>query len=354
MRNLFLFSALSVLFATAAQAELRVCNESGVTRSVAIGYAQDGVWTSEGWWVIPAGDCTVVRAAPLTQRYLYWRATAQGQDFAHQDFRFCVSDTAFTIQGDGDCEARGYTTAGFRSADTGTTGTEYTLVLPPDAAVPPPQDEPDYDLPANAVILTGPVPASGEAFVRGQQGEPFTVSALMQSCDGTGEEFVCFLYAEGFRYAAFAAAAPDPSILDVLAQLGPNTPVQLTGDILNYGDITAEVILSQIAPGPVDSKADIRAAIQGPWVSTDDATYTTVIVGSEIIEASDGAETRVSMIVLDSFCPDGSETDGNAIGIYEMGGDPADARCWAIDEVTADSLILFNLPRGNLLSFRRP
>jgi hypothetical protein len=60
------------------------------------------------------------------------------------------------------------------------------------------------------------------------------------------------------------------------------------------------------------------------------------------------------MIVLDSYCPDGSETDGNAIGIYEMGGDPADARCWAIDEVTADSLILFNLPRGNLLSFRRP
>ena len=359
MRRFLFLTALALFSAGAAQAELRACNESGVSRSLAIGYSDAGVWTSEGWWVIAPGACITVRAAPLTQRYIYWRATTPGQDFTHENFMFCVSDTAFTIVGDTDCAARGHKSAGFRKADTGETGTTYTLVLPvmaadgPAAPSPMPEPAEDYDLPADAVILSGPFPPTGDAFQRGQRGEPFTQSALMQSCE-YAEGMICFLYAEGFRYAAFGADAPEPAILDILAQLAPNTPVQITGDILSYGDITAEVILSQIAPGPADPKAAMRAAIQGPWVSMDDASYTAVIVGSEIIESSGGDVTRVSMFVLDSFCPDGSETDGDAIGIYEMGGDPADARCWAIDEVTADSLFLFNLPRGNLLSFRRP
>jgi hypothetical protein len=169
-----------------------------------------------------------------------------------------------------------------------------------------------------------------------------------------GEEFVCFLYADGFRYAVFAAVAPEPAITDALAMLGPNTPVQLTGDILHYGDMTAEVVLSQIAPGPLDPNVDIRAAIQGSWVSTDDAGYTTQIVGSEITEFYSGAVTSASMIVLDSFCPDGTDTGSDSIGIYEMGGDPSNARCWGIETVTPDMMTVFNLPRGNVLSFRRP
>lgn len=345
MRHAPILAAFAVCTASAAHAQLEICNDSGVPQSVAIGYSENGVWMSEGWWGLAPGLCKVVRAAPLTQRYIYWRATTAGQDFAHEGFMFCVSDQPFTITGDTDCAARGYSEAGFRKADTGATATSYTLVLPALAE--------DHDLPAAADLLTAPYPPGGDAFVRGQQGEPFTQSALMQSCD-LGAEMVCFLYAEGFRYAAYAAQAPDPSILDKLAQLAPNTPVQITGDILNYGDVTAEVILSRIAPGPVDPKAALRAAIQGPWVSTDDAGYTLTLVGSELTEAYEGEVQSVSMVILDTRCPDSPDVGEDVIAIYEFGMDPSEARCWGIESVSADSFTAFNLPRGNILSFARP
>jgi uncharacterized membrane protein len=348
MRCLAVLTTATLLCASAAQAELRVCNESGVPRSVAIGYSDNDVWTSEGWWGLAPQECKLVREAALTQRYIYWRATAQGQEFADEGFMFCVSDQPFTIVGDTECEARGYTRAGFRKADTGATGSTYTLTIAGDA-----DPTEDYDLPANAATLTGPFPPGGDAFVRGQQGEPFTQSALMQSCE-LGEEMVCMLYAEGFRYAASAANAPAPEILDMLAQLGPNTPVKITGDILNYGDITAEVILSRIAPGPLDPYADLRAGVQGPWVSIEDASYTLRITGSEMEEAYQGEVNSAAMIVLADGCPDSPQTGEVAIAIYEFGDDPENARCWGIESVTDDFFSVFNLPRGNILEFRRP
>ena len=350
MRQLVLAALVIFSGTAAAHAQLRVCNESGVVRSVAIGYSESGNWTSEGWWILQLGECKTVRADPLRQRYIYWRATTPGREFEHENFMFCISDTPFTIVGDTDCAARGFSTAGFRKLDTGPTATEYTLTLP---VMDPATAPDDHDLPAHAAILTGPFPPGGDAFERGQLGEPFTQSALMQECT-TGPEAACFLYADGFRYAAFASAAHAPGILDLLGQLAVNTPVYIRGDILSYGDITAEVILSQIAPGPADPHADLRAAIQGPWVSNDDALYTARITGSEMTELYDNQISSVEMLVLDTRCPDGARTDGLAIGLYEMGGDPMDARCWAIDRVTQDSLEVFNLPRGNILSFRRP
>ncbi len=338
--------------AASAQAELRVCNESGVARSVAIGYSDNGVWTSEGWWSVDAGACVLVRATDLTQRYIYWRATASGQEFEDEGFTFCVSEQPFTIVGDTDCDARGYTEAGFRSLDTGPEGTAFTLTIPVmDAPTP---DAPTRTPPALARALPAPVPAQGDAFERGQRGEPFTQFALMQSCTGAGAERVCMLHADGWRYAAFAGDAPAPEILDALALLAPNTPVMISGDILFYGDITAEVILSRIAPGQMDPYAFEREMLQGAWVSDDDALYRLDIFGTEMVETYDGEETSVALFVTSDQCPDGSPTDGMSLGVYILGGDPESARCWALESMTDDTLSVFNLPRGNILSFRRP
>jgi uncharacterized membrane protein len=43
--------ALGIALAVArpAQADLRVCNETGSNRSVAIGYSKNKQWVSEGW-----------------------------------------------------------------------------------------------------------------------------------------------------------------------------------------------------------------------------------------------------------------------------------------------------------------
>ncbi len=342
-------TALIAMTGTAA-AELRVCNDSGVKRSLAIGYSDNGVWTSEGWWNIEAGDCAVPIPGPLRQRYIYWRATTAGEEFAHENFLFCVTPDPFTIVGDTDCTARGYDEAGFRVVDTGTEARDFTLTIPVTLPAPD-RTAPAAPPPAG---LAGPIPADGPAFAPGTHGEPFTETALMQDCGATDEGFVCILYLAGTRFAAYEAGAPDRSIIAALVPLAPNTPVEISGDIVTYGDITAEVLLSRIAPGPTDPKAALRRALQGDWVSTDDGGYTAVIRGAEIVEAYAGEVTSVSTFVLDTACGDGTAGEGDILTLREMGGDPMDARCWAIETVTADALTVFFLPRGNILSFRRP
>lgn len=348
----------------AAKAELQVCNASGVKRSLAIGYSDSGTWTSEGWWNIEPGACATPIKDPLKQRYIYWRATTAGQDFADDNVTFCVSDEPFTITGDTDCEARGYQTAGFRMVDTGETGTAFLLEIPVMDPAPAPQSapaektaeqpkQPNVATPLLQTALPAPVPASGDAFERGQTGEPFSQTALFQSCEMPEGDHWCTLYAEGWRYVAYAGQTPD-EILTALGGLAVNTPVTITGDLVQYGDITAEVNLSRIEPGPPDPNAALRLALQGDWVSTDDPSYTATILGSEITELSAGEVTSTSVLTIGSSCVDGTELDGDVLSLSMMGGDPMDSRCWSLDQVTPDSLTVFNLPRGNILSFRRP
>lgn len=201
--------------------------------------------------------------------------------------------------------------------------------------------------------LPGPVPATGEAFERGQSGEPFTQTTLMQSCEGELGAESCLLYAEGWRYAA-TKGQTGADIIDALAGLAPNTPVTIMGDIVQYGDITVEVILSRIEPGPPDPKADLRRLLQGDWVSTDDPNYTAQIVGSEITESYSGEITSVSVLTLGTACGDGAELGGDVLVMQQMGGDPMDSICWSLESITDDSLTVFNMPRGNMLGFRRP
>ncbi|NBZ89941.1 DUF1036 domain-containing protein [Stagnihabitans tardus] len=361
-----------LLSSGAALAEFTVCNDSGVSRSLAIGYGDGKVWTSEGWWIIAPGDCKVVIPGPLKTRYIYWRATAVGEDFPDENYRFCTQAEPFTIEGAEDCEARGLTTSGFRVTDTGTTETDHTLVLteansaasaaPAEKLAEPLPDEPlpDEPLPDDPLPddpappgLTGPIPASGPAFTPGQLGEPFTQSALLQGCSPDEMGPACLLYAEGWRYVLRPNGVTPAEILDTLALLPLNTPVQITGEIVSQGDVTAEVNLSQIEPGPPDDWAGLRAAIRGAWVSLDDPQAHMIIAGSEVTDRYGAEVLGSSILTLDSVCADGAPTDDGALNIRDPAYPDEPGTCLGLMSVTADTLTLMNLPRGNILSYRR-
>jgi len=109
-------------------AGLEVCNQTSVTRWLAVGYL-DQEWTSEGWWELAPGDCAVPIKGDLTQQFYYYRAHDQEEEFVGEGYTFCTVDDPFTIVGDQDCEGRGYETMDFREVDTGETGNRYTLTL---------------------------------------------------------------------------------------------------------------------------------------------------------------------------------------------------------------------------------
>jgi uncharacterized membrane protein len=104
-----------------AEADLRLCNKTASRIGVAIGYKADEEWKTEGWWNIDENNCETLLAGVLSSRYYYVYATDydQGGEWAGRAF-MCTRDKEFTIEGVGDCLARGFQKTGFFEVDTGT------------------------------------------------------------------------------------------------------------------------------------------------------------------------------------------------------------------------------------------
>ena len=141
----FLLWPLLVFFAVLAmpfhpaQAALVFCNRTQQPIEAAVGYrgtvdndAED--WISEGWWRIEPGQCARVYNNALKERFYFDYAVALAPT-AHNKtpftwagkYQFCADTKAFRVEGDGDCDSRGYQTKGFQQIDVGTNTRDYTL-----------------------------------------------------------------------------------------------------------------------------------------------------------------------------------------------------------------------------------
>ncbi len=132
----FIFTAFSL---SPANADLRVCNQTGKPVSIAFGYRTAQGWQSEGWWVAAPDSCVTVFQGDLDARFYYLFAAddISGGTWDGSVY-MCTRDEAFTIFGVEDCLARGYERTGFFEIDT-KNQTDWTLQL----------TEPDTEAPDN-------------------------------------------------------------------------------------------------------------------------------------------------------------------------------------------------------------
>ncbi|MBI1273795.1 MAG: DUF1036 domain-containing protein [Alphaproteobacteria bacterium] len=104
-----------------AHAAFIYCNRYAEPIEAALGYREGGQWVSEGWWRIEPDKCLRVYGPALSARFYFYFARSLGP--AHQEwggkYRFCTDDKPFRIEGDMDCNPRGYLDAGFAQADVG-------------------------------------------------------------------------------------------------------------------------------------------------------------------------------------------------------------------------------------------
>ena len=112
-------SFLALAAATPATADLRLCNKTDGTISVAIGYKAEDGWRSEGWWNIGGSKCGTLLSGALTSRYYYLYAvdSQHGGEWGGKAF-MCTRRKLFTIGGVENCVARGYERTGFFEVDT--------------------------------------------------------------------------------------------------------------------------------------------------------------------------------------------------------------------------------------------
>lgn len=137
-RNILIGVALgSVLWASPSFAAFLFCNKTQTPIEAAFGYREDVAWISEGWWQIQPGQCARVFNRPLTQRfYFYYAKTldSSGPDNAPSTvwsgkYIFCTDNKAFKVEGDGQCDARGYVEKGFQEVDIGADKHDYTVTF---------------------------------------------------------------------------------------------------------------------------------------------------------------------------------------------------------------------------------
>ncbi len=102
-----------------AKADLRLCNKTASTVSVAIGYKAKEGWRSEGWWNIAGQKCGTLLSGALGSRYYYLYAVDanRGGEWSGKAV-MCTRRKMFTIMGVEDCVARGYERTGFFEIDT--------------------------------------------------------------------------------------------------------------------------------------------------------------------------------------------------------------------------------------------
>ncbi len=124
------------LFATPAQADLKLCNNTGSRVGVALGYKDAKGWASEGWWNIGPNSCETLLDGALIARYYYIYAVDydKGGSWGGKAV-LCIRDKEFTIRGIKNCKERNYQKTGFFEVDTNEE-TDWTVSLSGEKTTP--------------------------------------------------------------------------------------------------------------------------------------------------------------------------------------------------------------------------
>ena len=146
-----------------------------------------------------------------------------------------------------------------------------------------------------------------------------------------------------------AGGPTPPALYRMLTLLPVNAPVEMTGDIIEMGDITATVAVADLTAGR-DPEARLRALLQGAWANGDRRVQ---IDGSEWSEMVDGQLQSVSLLQLRADCGDGVAVGGTVITLAMMGGDPEDITCYHVTEAGLDRLVLYDLSGAGEIALTR-
>ena len=183
--------------------------------------------------------------------------------------------------------------------------------------------------------------------------EPFSDTGYLQSCTTDGELPGCMIVGYGIRYIAATAGATDPAVFTVLQGLPPHSRVEIAGDIINMGDVTAEVVLKSVITVPSPDLDALMAGLQGNWQLA--AGEGIEIIGSEWTEIIEGQAQNSYLLSVGQACSEGMVFGGPSIALIMMGGDPMEGMvCYAIDRLTEKSLELTSKPDGAVLKLQRP
>jgi uncharacterized membrane protein len=124
----------TIIFLFASQlsfADLRIHNNTSYSVILTLGYYQDGVAISQGWFIFQPGETKVVNESTALSRYYFYYAIGNGNQVWCGDHNFYISDSqSFKIQGEAYSMYINVKKKGFRPVDLGDKEIkDYTITL---------------------------------------------------------------------------------------------------------------------------------------------------------------------------------------------------------------------------------
>lgn len=352
---LFAASLTAVISTTnQAHAKLEVCNETDLARDVAIGYKTKDGWTSEGWWKLDVGDCKSVIKQELERTFYYYRAVNKGGEFDPGKYSFCTQSKAFTIVGDEDCESRGYDKSFFRELKLAKGTLGFQLTLTNDNVYDEPKKAAQAEPKAKPQVKPKPAPKPQIA-APGTHGEPFTIVGIFRGCNSASGPYICEFETDGWLYAVIDDGRTPKSLINQLANLQLNNSFQIEGDIVSFGDITAEVTLRRYTEVALSAEQKLMNSIVGDWRSIEDPKSVMRFTSDgKKWDEYDGDFEGEGDVSFTKQCDDYSvPASGETVIQINDANSPEDIYCYGIVEITNDRLVLMFLPGGNFLEYER-
>lgn len=207
-----------------------------------------------------------------------------------------------------------------------------------------------------SVVLAGALVWGGAAaaFEPGTLGDAYRDTGYVQGCTDGGELPGCTIVAGGSQFIVPAEGPTPPEVMQKLRAAPKLSWIEFRGDILNVYDSYADMALGAFDAAPeADPFGDLVTAVQGSWLSADDAKATVVVDGLVWSDVYDGSEVSRSVISFGDICSDGV-TEGRTLELFEIGSSEPVSLCYSITAIDAGRMELVYAARGNTLVYGRP
>ena len=172
----------------------------------------------------------------------------------------------------------------------------------------------------------------------GTYGEPLEDVAMLQGCVFEQEVPSCELTSNGFTYWVSWNESKPSYIVEAMGTLYVNAPLWLRADIVEMGDMSAQVTVLAMRHDPAfDPYAEIRANLQGQLVFAADPAYTSSVWGDRVTEEINGDYSSEYTLQLADSCEKSNGQGPVMIAHINPWDEPP---CMIIEAVTADKMIM--------------
>jgi hypothetical protein len=205
---------------------------------------------------------------------------------------------------------------------------------------------------AAGVLLSAVFPLAAQDAQMVEDGQPVTVRGFLKGCNSDSGMGMCDVEGEdGYPYSVILDEQTPADARDTLLSTGPNNKVVVDGTMVAHGDVSLNISVSKVKVITLDPKSPEyqQSQLSGLWKSTEDDQSTMRFSGAEYFDYYSGDAVDQGQISFPQTCAD-SAPGGNGPFLVKTSSDGSEY-CYAIDSLTADTLTLMYLPRGNILSY---